>query len=307
MSNTTTATRPAAKAAKIPTLYRLADDLVILTDVPYMVTDVNGVRLPSLRLLGGQGLGLKFRNFEHVSGWVADTRKLGRAAVDALAAYDVAVVDLAGKKSSPIEPGAEVERQERPVRAGAGRSGASPVTVTRGAPKAAPAIAKAPRKGVNSGAVNRSPLAAKITAALIDQDIEPEIIAEAIRAAVAKADERAKAASATVSTPAKAARGKAAPAKAARSKAAGAKAAGGKAAAAAAPSPNSDGSRSLTLADGVPVGPAATAVRRALPRAGFAGVSVRKSGRTLIAYREDGAPVPAGVDSVIVAAVATVA
>jgi hypothetical protein len=183
MSNTATSTRPTAKAAKIPTLYRLTDDRVILTDVPYMVTDVNGVRLRSLRLLGGQGLGLKFRNFEHVSGWVADARKLGRAAVDALAAYDVAVVDLASKKSAPIEPGAVVERQVRPVRASAARSGASPVTVTRGAPKAVPAVAKAPRKGVNSGAVKRSPLAAKITAALIDQDIEPEIIAEAIRAA----------------------------------------------------------------------------------------------------------------------------
>jgi hypothetical protein len=88
------------------------------------------------------------------------------------------------------------------------------------------------------------------------------------------------------------------------------KAAGGKAAAAAELSANADGSRSLTLADGVDVGSAATAARQSLSRAGFAGVSVRKSGkggRTLIAYRGDGAPVPAGVDSVILAGVATVA
>ncbi|MEU7905292.1 hypothetical protein [Actinoplanes sp. NPDC049118] len=303
MSNTATATataianRPAAQAAKIPTLYKLTDGRFVLVDVPFMIADVDGARLQSRRVLGGQGLGLQFRNYEHVGGWVADTRKLGRDAVDALAAYDVAVVDLSGKKSPAIESGAEVARQARPVRAGAARTGASPVTVTRGTPKAVPAVAKAPRKGVNSGAVTRNGLAAKITAALVGEDIEPEIIAEAIRAAVAKADERAKAATATVSAPAKAARGKAAPAKAPR----------GSAAAAAAVSPASDGSRAFTLAQGVPVADAATAARRALPRAGFSGVSIRKSGRTLTAYRADGAAVSADVDSVILAAVATIA
>ncbi|MEU4221974.1 hypothetical protein, partial [Actinoplanes sp. NPDC026623] len=288
MSNTATATRPAAQAAKIPTLYRLTDGRVVLADVPFMIADVDGARLQSRRVLGGQGLGLQFRNFEHVAGWVADTRKLGRDAVDALAAYDVAVVDLSGKNSPAIEPGAEVARQARPVRAGAARTGASPVTVTRGTPTAAPAAAKASRKGVNDGAVTRNGLAAKITAALMGEDIEPEIIAAAIRAAVAKADEHAKAATATVSAPAKASRVKAAPAKAAR----------GKAAAAAAMSAASDGSRALTLTPGVSVTDAAKAARRALSRAGVSGVSVRKSGRTLTAYRADGMAVPADVDSV---------
>jgi hypothetical protein len=246
-------------------------------------------------VLGGQGLGLLFRNFEHVSGWVADTRTIGRDAAAALAAYGVAVVDLSGKKSPAIEPGAEVARQARPVRAA--RPDASPVTVTRGTPTVAPVAAKAPRKGVNSGAISRNGLAAKITAALVGEDIEPEIIAEAIRAAVAKADERAKAATATASAPVKAPRGKAAPAKSAP----------GKAASAAALSSASDGSRVLTLAKGVPLAAAATAARKALPPAGIKGVSIRKSGRTLIAYRADGAAVSADVDVVIMAAVATVA
>lgn len=309
MSNTTTTTRPSAKAAKVPTLVRLTDGRVIISDVPFMIADVDGARLQSRRVLGGQGLGLQFRNFEHVSGWVADTRKIGRDAVAALAAYDVAVVDLSGKKSPAIDPGAEVVRQARPTGARGARPGAAPVTVSRVAPTAVPAAAKAPRKGVNVGAITRSGLAAKITAALVGEDIEPEIIAEAIRAAVAKADERARAATVTVSAPAKAARGKAATAKAPRGKAATVKAPRGKAATAARMSPTSDGFRVLTLADGVDVAAAATAARKALGPAGITGVSIRKDvkARQLVAYRADGAEVSADVDSVIIAAVASMA
>lgn len=301
MSNTTataTVARPTGRVAKIPTLYRLTDDRVILTDVPFMIVDHNGARMQSRRVLGGQGLGLQFRNHEHVSGWIADTRKLGREAVDALAAYDVAVVDLSGKKSPAVEAGAEVARQARPASGRASRPQASPVTVTRTTPRPTPSAGKAPRKGVSSGAIARNDLAAKITAALVGEGIEPEIIAEAIRAAVAKADERAKIATATVSTPTKAPRGTAAKAKA--------RAPRGETVATGAVSANADGSRVVAVAAGVPVGAAATAIRKALGRAGFTGVSVRKSGRQLTAYRADGAPVAADVDSVIVAAIATV-
>lgn len=279
---TTATTRRTAAAQAAPMIARLADGRVILTGLPFMIDGVGTDGAPgrSSRLMNAKGLGWAWDG--DAKGWTSNQPGAARECVDTLAEYGVAVVDLSGRGAAPIAPA----------------KAATKATRAKAAPAKAARVDVFPTMG-NDGAATHGEsgaLAAKITAALVADGVAPEIIAAAITAATAKADEIAKGATASV----KATRAKAAPAKAATAKATRAKAAP------AGIEAGADGTRRVTLADGVSVAAAAKAVRQRLPRAGVTGVHVRKDGRALIAYREDGAPVAGTVDAVILAAVATI-
>jgi len=281
MTTTTTRRTPvrsAAVPAAGPAIYRLNDGRVILTGLPFMIdgVGVNGATGRASRLMNSRGLGWKFEDLGNgTKGWVSGEPGAAREAVATLADYGVVVADLSGTGAAPVAP--------------------APKASAKAAPKAS---AKAAPKGARSASITSiggasgaaGGLAAAIAGALAAEGVDASIIAAAVAAATAKADEIAKAATATVSTPAP---------KVARAKAAGK----GKASA---PVVAAEGERVLTLTPGVPVAAAAKAVRQRLSRSGVVGVSVRKDGRNLVAYREDGAEVSADIDAIMIAAVAAV-
>lgn len=262
---------PRASAKAAPTVARMADGRVVLTNLPFMVPGIgaDGASGRASRLMGAKGLGWTWDST--IKGWATDVRGAARIAVDTLADHGVEVIDLSGKGAAPVAPVAT--------------KGAAAIN---GRPKAPTVKAE----GADSA------LAAKITAALARDGIAPEIIAAAIMAATAKADEMAKAATASVS-----ARGRA---RATAAKGATAKRSVTPPAGIDQVSTDRDGSRRYMLLRSVSLGAAAKAARQALPRAGRMHVKKDRTDRALIVYREDGATVSDDIDQVIVGAVASV-
>lgn len=159
---TTTTTRP--------TITRLADGGVILTDLPFMIdgssTVTSGAPGRSNLIMGSRGLGWTHKVMGDIRGWVNTQPGAATEAVDRLAEFGVAVVDLSHKGAAATT-----------------RKATRKVTPAQAAPAQA------------------SDLAAKITAALVVDGVDAEIIAAAVAAATSKASEIAKGATVGVSAP----------------------------------------------------------------------------------------------------------
>jgi hypothetical protein len=266
MTATTTATRTARPAA-VPTLTRMTDGKLLLSDVPFMLPGIgrDGAAGRSGPFMGARGLGWEFKKFDDgVKGWVSSEAGAGREAVAALGEIGVAVVDITGAKAP------------------AKRAAAKAPAARKATPAKREASIMSNAETAAYGA--RATLAATIAAALTADGVHPDVIAAAITAATAAADKIAKSVSATVSAPAPAAKVRKASAKDAPVTV-----------------------RKVTPAKATPVkasrpsGEAVTAARKALTAAKITGVSVRKSGE---AFRADGAPVGADALTVIAAAIA---
>ncbi len=217
-------TRKAAAPAKPTVIRQLSDGRVILIDLPFMIDGLGREGGPgrSTQLMNSRGLGWAFEQVTaDVKGWVGSGAGAVSEAIETLAAYGVRVIDETGAGAAPAAP-AKATRKAAPAKAAPAK--AAPASIMTNAETAA------------HGA--RGDIAAKITAALLADGVDTEIIAAAVAAAIGAADKIAKAATATASAapvvkpvrkvknaapvtvtrkaaPAKAAPAKAAPAKAA--------------------------------------------------------------------------------------------
>jgi hypothetical protein len=192
MSNTTT-TRPATTrttaAPKVPTLRKLADGRLILTDLPFMVdgAGTDGAPGRSSRLMNSRGLGWAFEQLGDVKGWVkAASPGVAREVITTLADYGVTVVDATRKAAAPATVATPAPAEPRKP----------------AARKAAPREASIMSGAQTVAHAAKSDLASAITVALVGAGVDAEIIAAAIAAATAKADEVAKIATVNVTTPA---------------------------------------------------------------------------------------------------------
>ncbi|SDT74246.1 hypothetical protein [Actinoplanes derwentensis] len=267
--------------AKITTLALRADGQPILTGLPWMIDGLREDGKPgqARRLMNRHGFGWEWDRDN--GGWVPTTDSAFTAddVIMTLAEHGVDVIDLTGAAAKPAIA--------KPATRKGATAAANPAT-RRAAAKPAPAAVQP---------VTGATLAETITAALVADGVDAEIIAAAVAAAVAKANTLAKTATAKPATR----RGATAKPVPAAVKPATRKATAGGVAV------TSEGERVLTVAAGVPIAAAAKAARQALSRAKVKGVSVRKEGRTLVAYGHDGGAVSTDVDAVMIAAVASVA
>lgn len=188
---TTTTTRKATAtrtAPAVPTIARLADGRVMLTDLPFMIpgasTVTAGAPGRANLIMGSRGLGWAHEQIDGVKGWVNGQPGAGAAAAVRLAEFGVAVVDLSGKAA------------RKPA---ATRKPTAPATTRKAT---APELASIMTNAETVAHSAASALAATITAALASEGMDAEIIAAAIAGATAAADKIAKAATATASEPA---------------------------------------------------------------------------------------------------------